>query len=70
MEIERIKKILPSVKYLGLADGAKDNWVFLSTYTTVSILDFFHTTEYLALVSAVLYQWFVNKSSGQLSVTI
>lgn len=56
MEIERIKKVFPSVKYLGLADGAKDNWTYLNKYTTVSILDFFHATEYLALVSAVLHE--------------
>jgi hypothetical protein len=34
MEIERIKnkKVFPSAKYLSLADGAKDNWAFLSNY--------------------------------------
>ena len=45
-EIEHVKALHPNVKYLGLADGADTNWQFLSRYTSVSILDFFHATGY------------------------
>ena len=60
MEIERIKATFPGVTYLGLADGSKDNWVYLQKHTTVNILDFFHATEYLTDVSVV-----VKKSETQ-----
>ena len=39
------------VQYIGLADGAKDNWTFLDNYTDVAILDFWHACEYLTLAS-------------------
>lgn len=54
MEIERVKAAIPKVSYVGLADGSKDNWTYLQRHTTVSILDFFHATEYLADVSVIL----------------
>ena len=54
MEIERVKAMFPAVKYTGLADGAKDNWNYLSQYVQVEILDFYHATEYLTKASAVL----------------
>lgn len=54
MEIGRVKEGYPDVNYLGLADGSKDNWAYLQGHTSVSILDFFHATEYLADVSVVM----------------
>lgn len=54
MEIERVKVMFPTVRYTGLADGAKDNWSYLSQYVQVEILDFYHATEYLTKASAVL----------------
>jgi len=42
------------VSYIGLADGAKDNWSFLETHTDVSILDFWHACEYLTLASKMV----------------
>ncbi|MEO6039204.1 MAG: ISKra4 family transposase, partial [Saprospiraceae bacterium] len=54
MEIERIKALFAQVKYIGLADGAKDNWTYLSKYVQVEILDFYHVTEYLTKASVVL----------------
>jgi hypothetical protein len=54
MEIERVKAILPAVTYVGLADGAKDNWTYLLKYVQVDILDFYHATEYLTKASAIL----------------
>lgn len=54
MEIARVKVSYPNVDYVGLADGSKDNWAYLQRHTGVGILDFFHATEYLADVSAVM----------------
>ena len=50
-EIERIKYLVHQATYVGLADGAKDNWTFLETFVEVSILDFWHASEYLTLAS-------------------
>ena len=55
IEIENLKKILPeSTKYIGLADGAIENWTFLEPYTDEQILDFYHASEYLTNVSKVI----------------
>jgi len=50
-EIAKIKKLYPTAKYLGVADGSKNNWGFLEKHTTEQCLDFFHATEYLAEVA-------------------
>jgi len=50
-EIKKIQKLYPDAKSIGVADGAKENWTFLEKYTTEQILDYFHATEYLSLVS-------------------
>lgn len=47
-EITHIKKQYPQAKYVGLADGAAENWCFLRQHTDKQILDFFHATGYLA----------------------
>lgn len=54
MEIAGLKKKFPAVTYLGLADGAKDNWTYLQACTDVSILDFYHAAEHLAKVSVAV----------------
>lgn len=54
MEISQAKALFPTVTYLGLADGAKDTWTYLSPKVEVEILDFYHATEYLTKVSGVL----------------
>ena len=46
-EIGRMKQRYPTVRYVGLADGAKDNWTFLEQHTETQILDFYHVTKYL-----------------------
>jgi len=56
-QIDRVKKLLSAqptpISYIGLADGAKDNWRFLAQHTEVSILDYWHVCEYLTLASKV-----------------
>lgn len=54
MELQKIKTQYPRLTYIGLADGAKNNWTYLESRTQVQILDFFHATEYLAEVSVVM----------------
>ena len=50
-EIKRVKQHYPDALYLGIADGAKQNWTFLEQHTERQLLDFFHVTEYLAQVA-------------------
>ena len=54
-EIGRLKEHYPDALYLGIADGAKDNWTFLEPHTDRQLLDFYHVTEYLAKVSHAVY---------------
>jgi hypothetical protein len=58
-EIARIKLIYPKALYVGIADGAKDNWTFLKKHTDNQILDFYHASEYLADAASGIY----NKKS-------
>ena len=54
-EINAILKLVPSsAKFVGIADGAKDNWSFLEDFVETQILDFYHASEYLADASKVV----------------
>lgn len=44
-EIAHVKRLYPQAQYVGIADGAKDNWPFLQRHTEQHVLDFFHATE-------------------------
>ena len=46
-ELDRIKAACPDALYVGVADGAKDNWLYLDTVTKKRVVDFFHATQYL-----------------------
>ena len=46
-EIADVKKNYGMALYIGLADGAKGNWVFLEKHTEKQVVDFYHATEYL-----------------------
>lgn len=50
-EIEKIKNNYPDALYIGIADGAKNNWPFLEKHTDKQLLDFYHVTEYLTKCS-------------------
>jgi hypothetical protein len=54
MEIAQAKQHFPLAVYVGVADGAKDNWTYLQPHTNENVLDYFHATEYLSNVSIVL----------------
>ncbi len=54
-EIAHVKRLYPHATYVGIADGAQSNWDFLEQHTTVSILDFYHATGYLAQAAAAAF---------------
>lgn len=54
-EIARTKDLYPKAHYLGIADGAKENWEFLSQHTDEQILDFWHASEYLGAVAEAIF---------------
>jgi hypothetical protein len=64
-EVRNIKKHYPDALYLGIADGAKNNWSFLEQHTSQQLLDFFHVTEYLATVSYAAYSGEATKEKRE-----
>lgn len=58
MEIERVKKVMKegsfNVIYVGVADGAVDNWSFLKPLTQYQVTDYYHVVERLAKVNMLL----------------
>ena len=50
-EIAKVSAAFPTVLKVGVADGAKTNWPFLSEHTSRQILDFYHAAEYLTDVA-------------------
>jgi hypothetical protein len=54
-EILRVKERFKEVLYIGLADGARDNWTFLEHYASRLLLDFFHAREYIGKAASALF---------------
>ena len=54
-EIAHTKQLYPDALYIGLADGATDNWSFLNQHTAIQVTDFWHATEYLAQAGEVIF---------------
>ena len=50
-EIAKVSTQFPTAMKVGVADGAKTNWPFLTKHTERQILDFYHATEYLTNVA-------------------
>lgn len=50
-EIAKVSTQFPTALKVGIADGAKTNWPFLTKHTQRQILDFYHATEYLTNVA-------------------
>jgi hypothetical protein len=46
-EIDRVKTAYPEATYVGLADGAKENWLYLGLKTELQVVDFYHATRYI-----------------------
>jgi len=55
-DIKSVKRLYPNAKYIGVADGAADNWTFLNQHTGIQVLDFFHACEYLTKVSNAAFK--------------
>ena len=55
-EIKSVRKLYPNAVYVGVADGASDNWTFLQSRVNQQILDFFHASEYLSKVSKAAFR--------------
>jgi len=55
-EIKRIRKLYPNADYVGIADGAADNWTFLASHVSDQILDYFHACEYLSDASKAAFK--------------
>ena len=54
-EIELVKEKFPDILYVGVADGAKDNWIFLRKYTNRQVLDFYHAREYISKAGSAIF---------------
>jgi hypothetical protein len=55
-DIKSVKKLYQNAKFIGVADGAADNWTFLNEHTSMQVLDFFHACEYLTKVSTASFK--------------
>ena len=64
-EIDKIKRRFPHVTYVGVADGAPDNWSFLEPFVSLKVLDFYHVSEYVADAAEAIYPGTKNKSQRQ-----
>ena len=54
-ELAKVKQLFPDCIYLGLADGAAENWSFLKPRTDRLILDFYHASEYVKLAANSIF---------------
>jgi hypothetical protein len=54
-ELDRAKAAHPAALYVGLADGSKDNWLYLETVTAEQVVDFSHVTTYLGSAAEALF---------------
>jgi len=53
-ELERVKELFPDALYVGLADGAPDNWSWLKPRTERQMIDFWHAREYVGLAARAM----------------
>src|SRR5262249_30388436 len=54
-EIDRVKAAYPKALYVGLADGAKDNWLDLESKTRCQAADFWHVAQCLWSAAEALF---------------
>lgn len=54
-EIRTVQARYPHAVYVGVADGAAENWGFLAQYTDKQVLDFYHATSYLAYAAQAAF---------------
>ena len=61
-EIAQVQKKFKGKTFVGVADGASDNWTFLEPYVECQVLDFFHAGEYLSRASKAVFK---RKTDGK-----
>jgi hypothetical protein len=54
-EVDRAKAAHPKSRYVGLADGAKENWIHLDLMTEIQVVDFYHVTTYVWSAAEALF---------------
>jgi hypothetical protein len=54
-EVDRAKAAHPGARYVGLADGAKENWTHLDLMTEIQVVDFYHVTTYIWTAAEALF---------------
>jgi hypothetical protein len=54
-EISHVKRLYPTARYIGIADGAKTNWDFLAKHVDEQILDFYHVSEYMTQAADAMF---------------
>jgi hypothetical protein len=54
-EIGLVQAAYPDALYVGVADGAKENWIFLRKYTKHLVLDFYHAREYISKAASAIF---------------
>lgn len=64
-EIQKVKKRYPNAVYVGVADGAPDNWTFLEPFVDTSILDYYHVSEYVAAAAEALFPGKTKRNQRQ-----
>jgi quinol monooxygenase YgiN len=64
-EIQRVKRKLPNVNYIGLADGARCNWPFLEEFTDSQLVDFYHSSKYITEASDAMFRKKSEKKEWQ-----
>ena len=64
-EVERVKEAYPNVPYIGLGDGAADNWSYLKPLTDQQTLDFYHASEYVGKAAVVIFKGAKRKRRGK-----
>jgi hypothetical protein len=61
-EISRVKKRFQGKLFVGVADGAADNWIFLKPHVDCQVLDYFHASEYLSKASKAAFKRKADRS--------
>ncbi len=54
-EVARARAAHPDALFVGLADGAKDNWLYLDTVTKTQVVDFYHASQYVWSAADALF---------------
>lgn len=55
-ELSLVQDKYPSATYIGIADGAKGNWDYLTDKTDVQTIDFWHAAGYLGRAAEVMFR--------------